>query len=228
MATAEAQICNKALGRIGVKTWIDDLTTDQSEEAEACNVFYVDERDSLLKRFPWPFATKRAQLVLLANESRSGWAYCYALPSDCLQARYIWPNGLNQILYTPVQPSNLSGVWTNPRTPRYDQRVPYAIEKQTNSDDMMICCDFGSSVNGQPELVYTARITDVSKFSPLFTDALAWLLAQDIAMPLTMNVERYKLAKEEAHEALTLCEAEALKEQQEDVPPDSESIAVRL
>ena len=223
MATAEAQICNKALARIGIKNWIDDLTTDQSEEAEACNVFYEDNRDSLLKRFNWPFATRRAVLAQLANESRGGWAYCFALPADCLKARYIFPDGLSQVLYTPVQPSQLLGIWTNPRTPRVDQRVPFAIEKQANTESAMLLCDYST-----PTLVYTAKTADVAQFSALFTDALAWLLATDLAMALTLRPDRYDLAKKEAAEALKLCEAESLNEAQEDVPPDSEVISARL
>lgn len=223
MATAEAQICNKALARIGVKVWLDDLVADQSEEAEACRVFYEDTRDSLLKQFNWPFATRRADLAQLAGEARGGWAYCFALPSDCLKARYIWPTGMAQVLYTPVQPSQLLGIWTNPRTPRNDQRVPFAIEKQEQSDSMMLLCDYSA-----PTLVYTAQITDVSKFSALFTDALSWMMATDLAMALTLDPKRYELAKKEADAALLLCEAEALNEGQEDMVPDSEIIAARL
>lgn len=223
MATAEAQICNKALIRIGVKVYLNDLTTDQSEEADACNILYADTRDSLLKQFNWPFATRRAVLAQLANESRGGWAYCFALPADCLKARYIWPDGLSQVLYTPVQPSQLMGIWTNPRTPRVDQRVPFAIEKRANSESMMLLCDYAT-----PTLVYTSKTTDPTQFSALFTDALSWLLATDLAMALTLEPRRYELAKKEADAALKLCEAEALNEAQEDVPPDSEIIAARL
>jgi hypothetical protein len=223
MATDEAQICNKALIRIGVKTYIDDLATDQSEEAEACNILYADTRDSLLKQFNWPFATRRAVLAQLTNEKRGGWAYCFQFPADCLKARYIWPDGLSQVLYTPVQPSALLGIWTNPRTPRVDQRVPFAVEKQTYSEAMMILCDYST-----PTLVYTSKTSDVAQFSALFTDALSWMLATDLAMALTLQPDRYKLAKEEATAALKLCQAESLNEAQEDVPPDSEIISARL
>ena len=223
MATAEATICNKALIRIGVKNYIDDLTTDQTEEADACNVLYADTRDSLLKQFWWPFATRQAVLAVLANESRQGWVYCYALPNDCLQAQMIWPSGLNQVLYTPVQPSQLFGIWTNPRTPRVDQKIPFRIYKQTNTEDQMLCCDWPTAT-----LIYTSETTDVSQFSALFTDALCWELARDLAVGLRLDPKWYEFANKEADKALKLCEAEAWREAQDDVPPDSEIISARL
>lgn len=235
MATAEAQICNKALARIGHKVLITDLATDTSEEAAVANLFYTDERDSLLMQAPWPFATRRAILaeVNYANEPlRDGWQHIYALPNDLLEPMYLWPGGLSipQVstgaglgeLETPL---SLQGVWQNPRAPRIDQRIPFAIEASAvpGSDSQVLLCDYANV-----HMIYTSRVTDVSKFSALFTDALAWHLASVFAMPLAVKIELQSLAEKRAAAATQLAIARHFQGQQEDLPPDSEMIMARL
>ena len=47
------------------------------------------------------------------------------------------------------------------------------------SGSSVIYCDTGNAI-----LRYVARITDTTKFTPLFADALGWLLASYLAGPL--------------------------------------------
>jgi hypothetical protein len=49
-----------------------------------------------------------------------------------------------------------------------------------------------------PELVYIGRVTDTARFSPAFDDALAWLVAAEIAMPLTTD-QRLELRAREGY-----------------------------
>lgn len=58
MATSEEQICNMALAHVGHTQFIDDLETEQSTEAEVCNLYYEQARDFVIEAFPWPEATK--------------------------------------------------------------------------------------------------------------------------------------------------------------------------
>lgn len=155
--------------------------------------------------------------------ARSGWAYAFAVPSDMLLPRYISPAGLSQVLYTPVQPSQLSGVWPQPRTPRPDQRVPFGTEAATYTDDQILLCDYQT-----PELVYTAKLVDVTKFSAAFTDALAWALASSLAMPLTVDEKRAARAAAEAKASFLEALSEDFTGEQQDVPPDSDMIAARF
>jgi hypothetical protein len=205
MARSDAQICNMALARIGIKTFIDDLSDTDIEEAETCNVFYADMRDACLAAFPWPFATLRAALALAGDEQeRDGWAYVFKLPDGCLAPRKIWPAG------------------TVTRNPRSDQRIPYAIEKATNGDGQVLLTDEPS-----PILFYTSRIEDPAKFPPLFVDALAWLLAGEMAMPLTAKPALEEAARKRYLGKIGEARAEAFNEEQEDQPPETESIAAR-
>lgn len=225
MALDEAGVCNQALARLGIKTYVDDLETDQTEEAETCNVFYADVRDACLSTFKWPFATRRATLAQDGDEpARVGWLYVFRAPSDCLVARAMWPitattDPALDDLYGP-QGQALTTAYL--RTPRRDQMVSYAIEKATTGDHKVILCDVLA-----PVLFYTARVEDPVQFPSLFTSALAWKLAAEMAMPLTQDKQKAAYCREmyrqEIHEAYAI----ALNEQQEDEPPTTESIAVR-
>lgn len=221
MATSAAEICNKALARIGVKIYIDDLVSDQTQEAETCNIFYEDARDSLLAEFPWAFAKRRAVLALTA-ETRSGWVYAFAMPSDCIRPLYIYPSSLESVEVAASNPDVLSGVWVNPRTPRADQRIPYDIEASASADSQLILCDYQT-----PELVYVSRITDVTKFPFLFSDALSWLLASELALPLTAKQGLEAQMRQRFYQILEQARAQSLESVQEDVAPDSEFISVR-
>jgi hypothetical protein len=230
MATSEAEICNKALARIGHKVFIDDLETDQSEEAEVARLFYADERDSLLMEAPWPFAVRRALLAEVnytTEPARDGWARIYKLPADLLEPLYIWPGGITvpTNISTPlgaVDPLRIT--WQNPRTPRADQRIPFAIESASTPDESSILlCDFSPVT-----LVYTSRLVNVAAFSPLFTDALAWHLGAIFAMPLAVKPEIQSLCEKRAESATQKAIARHFRGQQEDVSPDSEMIMARL
>jgi hypothetical protein len=232
MATSEADICNKALARIGVKSFIQNFE-DQSDEAQVASLFYADERDSLLMQAPWPFATRRAALAEVdytQEPLRDGWQKIYRCPNDMLEAWYIWPGGSTIPTITSVSaggfplesPLPLQGAWQNPRAPRSDQRVPFAIEAAQSSDDKVLLCDFAGA-----HLVYTSQIKDVGRFSALFTDALAWHLASVFAMPLAIKPEIAEMCERRAQAATELAIARHFAGEQEDLPPDSEMIMGR-
>ena len=59
-------ICNMALSRIGVQNL--DRMDEASEPARLCTQFYDVARKNVLRRFAWPFATRRVSLALLDTE----------------------------------------------------------------------------------------------------------------------------------------------------------------
>lgn len=83
MASA-VSICNLALYHLGVAS-ISSLT-ENTKPARACNAIYEDQRDQLLRRYPWNFAVTRTTLAALASPTP---AYDYSdyfqLPADCLR-----------------------------------------------------------------------------------------------------------------------------------------------
>lgn len=158
--TSVVSICNLALANIAKKD-INSLT-EASAEARACNRFYEVTRDILLQAYPWRFAGKTQSLAQLTNDKPGAWAYAYRRPTDCLKVRWIRP----EYSLTDPCPQSLQDEISN----------PYEIEGE------MIYCNLSPAF-----LRYTFRLTDPTKFPPLFVEALAWHLAVRIAMPLTRD-----------------------------------------
>jgi hypothetical protein len=185
-------ICNLALSNIG-KVNITALT-DPSAEARACNQFYEHTRDTLLEAYPWSFAGKTAAMAAITNDKPGAWRFAYSKPTDCRKVRWVRPN------YTAPAPGELR--LTDDE--RQELNHPYALEGET------IYCDLSPAL-----LRYTFRLTDPTKFSTLFVDALAWHLAVRLAMPLTrdpkIRADAYQLARSTQGEA---AEQDAAQERQ--------------
>lgn len=156
--TSVVSICNLALSNIG-KDNIQAIN-DAGAEAKACRQFYEHTRDMLLQAYPWRFAGRTVSLAEVENDKPGSWAYAYRRPTDCLKVREVRPEYSTDIL-------NLSGAKID------DYGIMHEIEGDT------IYCDISPAF-----LRYTYRLTDPTKFSPLFVEALGWHLAVRLAMPL--------------------------------------------
>lgn len=77
---SETGIANRALQRLGAKR-IVNLTQDV-KNARTMNVAYEPVRDALLRKYPWSFALKRAQLPADASVPVHGPARSFTLPTD--------------------------------------------------------------------------------------------------------------------------------------------------
>lgn len=84
MAFSEVQICNMALGHVGVSLRIISLD-DESAEARACDTYFEPDRNLVLEAFPWNFAGKRSVLSLVEEDPNDDWAYAYRWPTGCLK-----------------------------------------------------------------------------------------------------------------------------------------------
>lgn len=165
MASA-VDICNLALGHLGDRATVASLDPPEgSAQAEHCARFYPLARDTLLEMHAWNFATKRATLAQL-NSTVEAWAYSYATPTDAIKLLYVLPS------YTTT-----------------DNELVY------NSDSTYIPHPFVREVNETgADVVYTnvedavlryiARVTDTTRFSPLFVQTLSWHLASMLAGPI--------------------------------------------
>ena len=156
MAT-KTEICNIALSHLGISKEIANVDSEQSQEAKACRRFYDISRETVLKDFNWPFATKFATLNLIEEDPNDEWLYSYRYPNDCLFARRI-----------------LSGF----REDTEATRITYKIGK----DDQGILF-FSDKENA--ELEYTSDVTDVDLYTSDFKIALSYRLAHYIAARLT-------------------------------------------
>lgn len=201
MAESVVSIMNLALARVGVKKFLSSETEARSE-ADVCSLFYPETRDRTLAAMPWPFATKRSTLSLLTDEaSRDGWTYVYALPNDCIQPRSIYPGT---------------------RNPSSKQRIPFAIEVDGAGTGQVLVTD-----EQTPVLIYTMRFENPVAMHPDFTDALAWLLAAEIAMPLNLKPDLENLCRQRWQMTLARAMSTVGSQGQADTEPDSEFITAR-
>jgi len=80
MATTKVDICSTALIMIGANSITS--FSDDSTEANVCNVVYEDIVKSALTRHRWRFATEQKQLSLLTASPTGRFTYAYQLPTS--------------------------------------------------------------------------------------------------------------------------------------------------
>lgn len=148
-------ISNMALSHIGVANI--DRMDEASEPARLCRQFYDMARKSVLRRFPWPFATRRVTLGQLDTEP-GDYGYAYRYPAKCVTIRKLFDEKFRMI----------------PEYQRYkilsdkEGRVVYANVEKCVAE-------------------FTADVTDCDLFDDGFVEALSWKLAAEIAFKLTGN-----------------------------------------
>lgn len=199
--TTVAGVCNLALGMVGQRQLIDDID-EESNEAQACKLYYSTARDECLAAFPWSFATKRAVLAL-STETRTGWDLVYVAPTDLLLdgRRFVWDGSRS----TPI-----------------DLRIPNALELNDADDGYLLLTD-----EPDAELVYTAQLNTVALWSNAFVKAVAARLAVDLALMLPVKPELSERLEPRARLALAHAAARDGNASTPDADPESESIRVR-
>lgn len=156
MAAAEVDIANLALAHLGDDASITSLSPpENSPQAEHCARFLPIARDVLLEMHAWGFATRRAAPAVLATTSNA-WAHQYRLPANCLKVLGILPEGYIS-----------------------DDQQHVRFDVESDDDGPVLLTNTPNAT-----LRYIARETNVTRYSPLFTEALAWLLASYVAGPL--------------------------------------------
>lgn len=163
MAISAVQICNMALSRIAVSQQISSLT-EASNEARVCSLWYESCRDLALQSFPWKFARKISALQDIGTPA-VGWAYRFRYPNDCLKALKVTDGASDRMIGS----SSATLV-----------KIPYDVISDESNAGKAIVCD-----SDDIYLHYTANIQDPTLFDPMFASALAWLIASEIATPLS-------------------------------------------
>jgi len=108
------------------------------------------------------------------------WEYAYTYPSDCLKVRR-FVNDLSSGYYgyghEPIGRFGGTGAWT--------KAWRYVIRQ--HSAGTVILTDVEED---DADIEYTKLTTDVLLFPATFTEALGWLLAAEVAIPLSASTER--------------------------------------
>lgn len=164
---SDVDICNLALGHLGDEATVSDIEpSDGSPQADHCARFYPVARNALLERHAWGFATKRVVLAEVDNELDS-WGYAYALPSQCLKPLSV----------------------LNPESTDDNDTEDFIIETDVNGTEVLY-----TNVE-EATLRYISLVTDTTKFTPLFTVALARLLASYLGGPIIKGETGMKIAR---------------------------------
>lgn len=156
---SQIDICNIALSHLGDSANITDLN-EGSAQADHCRVFYPNARDVALEMGIWDFATRREVLALVADAPPSSWAYAYSLPAACLRALAVLDVNFDE---------------------RNSQR--FIIESLDDGTRVLYTDQVDATLR------YTKKVTDTTQFTPLFVDAVGWLLASYLAGPVIKGQE---------------------------------------
>lgn len=185
MSYTDVDICNLALGRVGVDVTIASLV-ERSKEARLCQRFYPLARDLTLEAAPWPFAIKTAPLALLADSDLlPNFGYQYAWPTDALAIQEIVPAG--EVTEVASYYHDCCGPWMPARRGRYSFR------RALSSDGLnpVVLANIDDAY-----AVYTARVTSTVAFSPMLVSLIADRLAMELSTPLTTDPRWFQYAQQ--------------------------------
>ncbi len=198
---SEVSICNMALSHLGDIAQVTSIAPpDGTMQAQLCANFYWSARNALLEMADWGFATQRQLLAQVTNPtvntvtlpdgttqtSCGTWRFAFGVPSNMIRALAVIPalaESDTEMWFGPIvpefgfNPPYPQGYVPVPGQPTYMPQ-PFAMETLPTGQKILLTnlCD--------PVLRFTSLVEDTTKFSPLFTVALSYLLASMIAGPL--------------------------------------------
>ncbi len=176
MASSPVAICNIALGWLGGDLIIS--LDDETVEAKLCKANYEPLRDAVLEEREWTFAVKRLEPVELTESPLYGYDKAFQIPTEVIRVLQVSRAGEVEsgIL---VEGSFLSATRGGTGTGR-ETRIEWAREGDA----------IYASNSARIFIRALVSITDTTKFSPAFDQALAARLAMDLAIPLTSSEKK--------------------------------------
>lgn len=94
MSFSKVDICNRALGYLGVKP-IASLG-ENTQPALRLSYIYNSCRDEVLREFDWGFARTIESLNLISGETLLGWNYLYVYPALCMKINNVFSDSTSQ------------------------------------------------------------------------------------------------------------------------------------
>lgn len=202
--SSEVEICNLALAHLGDSATVASIDPPEgSAQAEHCARWYPIARDSLLEMQEWGFATTRALLAELVNPFPQ-WRHAYARPSDCLKVLAVLPADASGDLANTIPGDSFFHGAVSALCTTYTSQ-PFITESDAATGNQVILTDQAGAL-----VRYTRLVTDTSKFSPLFRDALAWYLAGYLAGPVLKGETGINVGRAMKAEALALLSTAAV------------------
>ena len=168
------------LSHLGDDATVSNLNPPEgSSEAEHCATFFPIARDSLLEMHNWRFATRRVSLALTTLPDGAGWQYAYLAPANFIQVFAVIPPDAQNDYSVPFVGMEQYGFCLREFISGAEYITQdYAMETDANGNDIIL--------TNCPDAVgrYIIRVTDTTKFSPLFNDTLGWYGASMLAGPI--------------------------------------------
>ncbi len=165
------------------------------------------------------------------NEARLC-ALMYPVVRDEILAGFAWSFARKHLVLTPLAdytpPSGWSYGCLLPTDCLKARKLWYGDEQELPAQSLPFTLAGNVLLTNEeaPELVYTYQVTDPTLFPPLFTNALSWGLAVQLATPLSARAELATLAAQTAPAALLQAQAADLQ-QRHDAIKESPTITAR-
>lgn len=194
------KISNKALLRCGVTARISD-PAEGSRESKVIDDVWDETYRLLLEDHGWAWATRRVVPALAEEQPNAEWGFRYVLPTDCA-------------LVLKIQGSA--------RNAGFGQAVKWQPEGDPVSGQAGILTD-----ERDPVLVYVSSEIPITHWPANFADALAWALANEIAMPLSDDADVAIATAKLAFIGISKCKARDANNRERDNEPDNELIRSR-
>lgn len=177
---SDVDLANLMLSHLGDDATVSNLNPPEgSSQAEHCATFFPIARDSLLEMHNWRFATRRIALAETTLPDGAGWQYAYLAPADFIQVFAIIPPDSQNDYSVPFTGMDQYGFYSREFiSGSVYITQDYAMETDANGNDIIL--------TNCPEAIgrYIIRVTDTTKFSPLFNDTLGWYGASMLAGPI--------------------------------------------
>lgn len=180
---SQIAIWNLALGHLGDSATVS-APTELSRQAELCRQFWPTALSVALESHPWNFATRRAALAPVAAVANTRYAYAYGWPADAVA---VWAVGDAEA----VVEDHTDEARRIPYGGRLNLAPLNDFEIETLADGSKVILSNAPTAFAR----FTVRVTDTTRFSGIFTDALSWLLASYLAGPILKGAEGRQLAQ---------------------------------
>lgn len=219
--SSEVEICNMALSNI--RAGEINALDENSVQARQCALKYPILRDMLLREVPWAFNKAVKPLALRTDIDVFNWRYVYQYPSDCLNInRAILDYELYSSDTTDTGAYRVYERYANLLPPDLDRQIPYEV-MNVDGEKIIVANDQNLRIE------YQKKVEDVNLFDPIFTQALSWLLASELAVTI-VGAELGRALRADALQVYNGYLQSAVannQNEQYNETPDSEFISVR-
>jgi hypothetical protein len=207
-SAADIAIANQALGACRARTAQITSFNQSGPEATTIRQNYADTRDSLLRLFDWTFAKST---VSLGNPTKSydptaaswantqpppPWLYEYAFPAGVVKVRAIFGQNLPNVIVPSLPGQDLG------------PGLPYFSYEVVNDGGAKVIVTNAPSAIA----VVTLGTLDPSVWDPQFGQAFVAMLASNIAIPLTGDINLANALVKSAYQLLEEAKVSAANE----------------